>query len=65
MSPRELRIAAGLSQDRMAVAAGVSSPTVRIYEIDCGSISNGRKRAALDAAYAELQKQLEAGRSQP
>ncbi len=53
-SPREIRKAAGVSQIQVAVAAGVSEPTVRLYEANPEAVSS-EKRRALDVAYEGLQ----------
>lgn len=55
MSPRDIRIAAGKSQMWTAVQAGVSEPTLRLYEANRESVSEP-KRKALDSAYAALDR---------
>jgi len=57
-TPREIRRASGLSQERVAVEAGVCSPTVRIYEVDPLGVRDDRKRAALDLVYARMRATL-------
>jgi len=57
MSPREVRIRARKSQVQVAVDAGVSPPTVRVYEAAPDAVSR-TKREALDATYARLRASL-------
>jgi transcriptional regulator with XRE-family HTH domain len=52
-TPREKRRAAGLSQVTVAVSAGVSLPTLRLYEANPNAVTDD-KRAALDKAYAAM-----------
>lgn len=52
-SPRDKRKAAGLSQMSVATSAGVSLPTLRMYEADRDAVSDD-KRVALDKAYANM-----------
>ena len=52
MTRRETRLAAGLSIERAAVAAGVTSPTIRLFEADPSAAP--RARAKLEAFYATL-----------
>lgn len=56
MSPKEIRLAAGLSLDKLAARADVSGPTARIYELDPRAVKNERKRAALARTYAEIHR---------
>lgn len=51
MNPKEIRLAAGMSIERAAVAGGVTSPTLRIYEANRESVSRAT-RAKLDALYS-------------
>ena len=51
-TPKEIRLAAGLSIERAAVAAGVTSPTIRLFEADPSAAP--RARAKLEAFYATL-----------
>jgi transcriptional regulator with XRE-family HTH domain len=51
--PRDIRKRAGWSQDRAAVMAGVSAPTVRLYEANRDAVTP-EKRAPLDRIYAQL-----------
>lgn len=53
LTPREKRRSAGKSQIEVAVAAGVSIPTLRLYEADRAAVSEGT-RALLDTTYATL-----------
>ena len=53
-APRTIREAAGISQMVMAVRAGVSEPTLRLYEANPAAVKDRRKREALDRVYAEL-----------
>lgn len=54
MSPKEIRLAAGLSLEKVAARANVSGPTARIYELDPQAIKDERKRASLAREYAAL-----------
>ncbi|MCE7895032.1 MAG: hypothetical protein DYH12_35885 [Sorangiineae bacterium PRO1] len=56
MTPREIRKAAGLTIEKTAVYAGVSSPTVRLFEADRLAVTE-RPRRKLDAYYAQLAAQ--------
>lgn len=55
-SPKEIRLAAGLSIERCAVAAEVTSPTIRLFEADPSATP--RARAKLEAFYADLDASL-------
>ncbi len=57
MTLREIRQRAGLSQDRAAVAADTTAPTVRLYELARDDVKPA-KRAALDAVYCQLAARL-------
>lgn len=57
MTRRETRLAAGLSIERAAVAAGVTSPTIRLFEADPSAAP--RARAKLEAFYATLASRLD------
>ncbi|MCE7892307.1 MAG: XRE family transcriptional regulator [Sorangiineae bacterium PRO1] len=50
MSPRDLRKTIGYSIERTAVAAGVTSPTVRLYEANRQAVTE-KTRRKLDALY--------------
>lgn len=52
MTPKQTRLAAGLSIERTAVAAGVTSPTIRLFEADPSAAP--RARPKLEAFYANL-----------
>jgi len=52
MTPKEIRLTAGLSIERAAVAAGVTSPTIRLFEADPSAAP--RARAKLETFYANL-----------
>lgn len=52
-TPRDKRRAAKLSQMSVATSAGVSLPTLRLYEANRDAVSE-EKRAALDAVYATM-----------
>ena len=56
MPPKETRLAAGLSIERAAVAAGVTSPTIRLFEADPSAAP--RARAKLETFYANLAARL-------
>jgi hypothetical protein len=64
MSPREIRATAKLSLEKAAVAAGVTSPTLRLYEYAPTAL-RADKRAALDAFYASLAAKLAGGTPPP
>lgn len=51
-SPRDVRKAAGVSQMKAAVDAGVSMPLVRLYEANPEAVSDPGKRRSLDRVYA-------------
>lgn len=59
MTRRETRLAAGLSIERAAVAAGVTSPTIRLFEADPSAAP--RARAKLEAFYATLSARVARG----
>ena len=61
MTPREIRLASGLSLERCAVAAGVTSPTIRLFEADPSAAP--RARAKLETFYANLAARLASGAS--
>jgi hypothetical protein len=65
MTPKELRLAAGLSIERCAVAAGVTSPTIRLFEASPDAAP--RARPKLEVFYANLAARLasEAAGSSP
>lgn len=52
-SPKETRLRAGLSIERAAVAAGVTSPTLRLFEANPAAPSPA-SRTKLEAFYARL-----------
>ncbi len=56
MTPKEIRLAAGLSIERCAVAAGVTSPTIRLFEADPSAAP--RARAKLESFYKRLAAKL-------
>lgn len=56
MSPKETRLRAGLSIERAAVAAGVTSPTIRLFEASPDAAP--RARARLEAFYRDLAARL-------
>lgn len=58
MTPREIRLAAGVSQIRVAVQTDTSEPTVRLYEANPSAIRTRSKRARLDAFYTRLEHEL-------
>jgi hypothetical protein len=53
MTRREIRRAAKCSQARAAVLAGVSEPTLRLFEAAPGAVSPDKRRV-LEAFYAQL-----------
>lgn len=54
MRAKQIRELTGRSRMWVAVKAGVSEPTARLYEVDPAAIESEQKRAALAAVYAEL-----------
>ena len=58
-TPKELRLAAGLSIERAAVAAGVTSPTIRLFEASPDAAP--KARAKLETFYANLAARLAGG----
>ena len=56
MNSKELRLAAGLSIEGCAVAAGVTSPTIRLFEADPSAAP--RARSKLETFYHQLASQL-------
>lgn len=58
MTPKEIRLASGLSLERAAVAAGVTSPTIRLFEADPSAAP--RVRPKLEAFYATLAARITA-----
>lgn len=64
MTPRtskEIRLASGLSIERAAVAAGVTSPTIRLFEASPDAAP--KARAKLETFYANLAARLASGAS--
>jgi len=53
-SPKKLRKERQRALDWVAVHAGVSTPLVRLYEIDPSHVTEPHKRARLAAVYEEL-----------
>lgn len=53
LGPKEARVKAGLPLIAVAVGAGTSETTARIYEANRDAVSP-KKRAALDAFYSRL-----------
>ncbi len=56
MTPKEIRLAAGMSLERAAVAAGVTSPTIRLFE--AAPDAAPRARAKLETFYKRLAAKL-------
>lgn len=56
MTPKDIRLAAGLSIERCAVAAGVTSPTIRLFEASPDAAP--RARAKLESFYKRLAAKL-------
>ena len=56
MTPKEIRLAAGLSIERAAVAAGVTSPTIRLFEASPDAAP--RARTKLEGFYRKLAAKL-------
>lgn len=65
MHPREIRLAAHVSQIQAAVRTGTSEPTIRIYEANPDAVVTPAKRSRLDAYYAELARRVEAPSPSP
>lgn len=64
-SPKEIRLRAGLSIERAAVAAGVTSPTLRLFEANVAAPSP-TSRTKLESFYRQLASQLTAnGAAEP
>lgn len=61
MTSKEIRLAHGLTIERAAVAAGVTSPTIRLFEADPSAAP--RARAKLEVFYANLAARLASGAS--
>ncbi len=57
-TPRDKRRAAGISQMTAASSAGVSLPTLRLYEANRDAVTED-KRAALDRVYAAMKPKEE------
>lgn len=53
-----IRRRAGLSRDRVAVLAGVSYPTCRVFEASPEMVRDPAKRARLERVYDGLLRQL-------
>ena len=64
MTPKEIRLASGLSVERAAVAAGVTSPTLRLYEANTEAPS-APTRAKLETFYATLAARLAGASASP
>ncbi len=58
-SPKEIRLTAGMSIERAAVAAGVTSPTLRLFEANPNAPSRA-SRAKLESFYQRLAAKLSA-----
>ena len=58
LEPRQIRQALGLSQEKVADEAGVSRPTLVLYEAKPAAVIDDAKRSALDAVYATLRARL-------
>ena len=63
MTPKEIRLASGLSLERCAVAAGVTSPTIRLFEADPSAAP--RARSKLETFYATLAARLAGASASP
>jgi hypothetical protein len=60
MRAKEIRQRAGRSRMWVAVQAGVSEPTARLYESDPSAVESTTKRSALASVYASLANALDA-----
>lgn len=58
MTAKDIRIAAGRSRAWVAVQAGVSEPTCKLYEVAGRDVVGPRARASLDRVYGDLEAQL-------
>lgn len=56
MTLKEIRLASGLSLEKAAVAAGVTSPTIRLFEASPDAAP--KSRAKLEVFYANLAASL-------
>ena len=54
MTNAQLRKQAGYSRERAGAATGTTAATVRLYEASRDAVRDDRKRAALDALYAQF-----------
>ena len=60
MSPKEIRESLQLPRIVVAVRAGVSEPTVKLYEANPAEGVTAPMRRKLELVYASLAKQIEA-----
>jgi transcriptional regulator with XRE-family HTH domain len=51
---REVRVRAGWSRRRLAMIAGVSETTARLFEIDPSAVAAAEKREKLASIYLDL-----------
>lgn len=61
MTSKAIRTGAKKSQLQVAAESNTSLPTVRLYEADRSAVRED-KRAALDAVYERLERELQAGK---
>jgi DNA-binding XRE family transcriptional regulator len=59
MTLREIRERAGRSQWDVALRAGVSAPTLRLFEADPEAVRDVRKREALARVYEQLREEAD------
>ncbi len=59
MTSKEIRVQAKKSRAWVAVMAGVSEPTVRLFEVDPLSIETKSKRDSITEVYASLKRDLD------
>lgn len=64
MTPKEIRLASALTVEKAAVAAGVTSPTLRLYEANPEAPS-APTRAKLSTFYTNLAARLALGTTSP
>jgi predicted transcriptional regulator len=58
MEHKEIRKQAKRSLAWVAVMAGVSEPTAKLFELDESAVANMDKRAALQSVYEQLRREL-------
>jgi hypothetical protein len=59
MTLEQIRKRCGRSREHVAVAAGVSSGYVRLYEANPEALRNQNKRKSLDTVYGQMRQEVE------